>query len=60
MAKFKTSLLITIETDQPVKATYVARLARTELTGQEIWQSVDCGRKAIKVTKVTVQHSGEK
>lgn len=60
MAKYKTSLLITVETDQPVKATHVAKLVRTELTGQEIWLGVVCGRKAIKVTKVTVQHAGEK
>jgi hypothetical protein len=60
MAKHRTSLLITVETDQPVKPTLVAKLARIELTGQEIWQSVACGRKAIKVTKVSVQHPSEK
>jgi len=60
MANYKTSLLITVHTPEPVKATAVSKLVRSELQGQEIYSGTDKNRKAVRVSKVTVSHVGEK
>jgi len=60
MPKHKTSFIVTLTTEEPVKARAVAKLARLKLSGQEIYTGVDGKRKAVRVSKVTVSHVGEK
>jgi len=60
MPTYRTSILVTVETKEPVKARAVAKLARLKLSGQEIYSGSDKNRKAVRVSKVTVSHVGEK
>jgi len=60
MPKHKTSFIVTLTTEEPVKARAVAKLARLKLGGQEIYSGSDKNRTSVKVTKVTVQHGSER
>lgn len=60
MPTYRTSILVTVETKEPVKARAVAKLARLKLGGQEIYTGTDKNRTSVKVTKVTVQHGSER
>jgi hypothetical protein len=60
MAKHKTSFVVTLTTDEPVKARELAKTVRTTLAGIKVWYGEPCGRKAVNVAKVTVDHVGEK
>ncbi len=60
MAKHKTSFLVTVQTEDVVKATTLASALRSMLTGCRIWQGQPANRKGVMVTKVTVSNVGEK
>jgi len=60
MAKHRTSFIVTLTTEEPVKATNLAKMVRNTLGGVKIWYGEPCGRSGVPVTKVTVSSVGEK
>lgn len=56
----KHSFLVTIQTEDDVKATQIAKSIRSTLGGLKFWQGLPCGRKSIGVKKVTVTGAGER
>lgn len=60
MAKSKHSFIVTVQAEDDIKATEVAKAIRSTLGGLKFWHSVDCGRQSIGVKKVTVSGVGER
>jgi hypothetical protein len=60
MPKHRTSFIVTIQTDSPVKATSLAKMVRNTLSGVKVWYGEPCGRQGVSVQKVTVVNVGEK
>lgn len=60
MAKHRTSFLVTVQTNEPVKASMVAKMVRNTLSGVKVWYGEPCGRQGVAIEKVTVVNVGEK
>lgn len=60
MAKTKHSFIVTVQTEDEVKAADVAKTIRATLSGVKFWHGIACWRKSIGVKKVTVVNVGER
>lgn len=60
MPKHRTAFLVTVQTNEPVKATALAKTIRTTLGAVKVWHGEPCGRQGVSVEKVTVVNVGEK
>jgi len=49
MAKNKTSFIVTLSTEETIKATYLAAMVRSTLTGQKIGQGASSNHKGENV-----------